>query len=271
MKSTIRVLMLGDVVGNIGRAMFAKHIALIKNKLSIDCVIVNGENSHHNGRGITSRIVGFFKNHGADVITSGNHIWDQYEIYEYLHTHQDLLRPGNFSAACPGSGYTLVDKADCKIGVINLQGRVFMKEHTQCPFATADKILLELQEKTNIIVVDFHAEATAEKIALAYHLSGRVSAVVGTHTHVPTSDERILPSGTAFVTDLGMAGSLNSMIGMTYESVMPHFLTQMPSRFTVDTQPPAVMSGVWIDIDTITGKALNIQRVHYVDNDIIVE
>lgn len=269
MKKTIRVLLLGDVVGNIGRSMFKKHVHTIKSEHGIDFVIVNGENSNNNGRGITSRIVNFFRKNGADVITSGNHIWDQYEIQEYLHSHQDLLRPANFPAACPGSGVTLVDCGGIMVGVINVQGRVFMREHTDCPFRSVDKILADISCKTNIILVDFHAEATAEKLAMAFYLEGRVSAVVGTHTHIPTSDQRILPGGTAYVTDLGMAGSFNSMIGMTKESVLPNFLMQMPSRFIVDTKPPVVMSGVWIEIDTQTGKALAIERVNILDHELI--
>jgi len=271
MKKTVRVLLLGDVVGNTGRCMFQKHIKKVKEEHSIDFVIVNGENSNNNGRGITSRIVNFFKHNGADVITSGNHIWNQYEIQEYLQTHSDLLRPANFPAACPGSGYTLVDCHGVLIAVINVQGRVFMREHTDDPFKSVDKILEEIQSQTNIILIDFHAEATAEKLAMAYYVEGRVSAIVGTHTHVPTADQRILPGGTAYVTDLGMAGSLNSMIGMTRESVMPNFTTQMPSRFVVDTKSPVIMSGVWVEIDTETGKALTIERVSVLDEMLIVK
>jgi len=270
MKKTIRVLFLGDVVGNIGRSMFKKHIKTLKAEHIIDFVVVNGENSMNNGRGITSRIVEFFKHNGADVITSGNHIWDQYEIQEYLKTHADLLRPANFPAACPGSGVTVVDCGEIAIGVINVQGRVFMKENTDCPFRTVDTILADLASKTNIILIDFHAEATAEKLALAFHVDGRVSALVGTHTHIQTADERILPNGTAYITDLGMSGSLNSMIGMTKESVMPTFLLQMPSRFIVDTKPPVVMSGVFVEINTETGKAIDIQRIRVIDQELSI-
>lgn len=270
MKKTVRVLLLGDVVGSTGRTMFKKHIESVKAEHNIDFVIVNGENSNNNGRGITSRIVSFFKKNGADVITSGNHIWDQYEIQEYLQSHKDLLRPANFPAACPGSGFTVVECGDVKIGVINVQGRVFMREHTDCPFKTVDIILDQILSKTNIILIDFHAEATAEKLAMAFHVQGRVSAVVGTHTHIPTSDERILPGGTAYVTDLGMAGSFNSMIGMTKESVLPNFLMQMPSRFIVDDKPPVVMSGVCVEIDTETGKACAIQRICVMDNELML-
>ncbi len=240
-------------------------IKTIKEQHNIDFVIVNGENSCNNGRGITPRIVNFFKEHGADVITSGNHIWDQYEIQAYLQSHTDLLRPANFPAACPGSGVTIVNCDGVMIAVINVQGRVFMREHTDDPFKSVDSILTYVKSKTNVVLIDFHAEATAEKLAMAFHVDGRVSAIVGTHTHIQTADERILPGGTAYVTDLGMAGSLNSMIGMTKESVMPTFLKQMPSRFVVDTKPPVVMSGVWVEIDVQTGKAIQIERLRIID------
>jgi len=271
MKKTVRVLLLGDVVGKTGRCMFKKHVQSVKEQHDIDFVIVNGENSCNNGRGINSRIVNFFKEHGADVITSGNHIWGQYEIKSYLETHDDLLRPANFPAACPGSGVTVIDCNGIKIAVINVQGRVFMRENTDDPFKSVDAILEDLKSKTNIILIDFHAEATAEKLAMAFYVEGRVSAIVGTHTHISTSDERVLPGGTAYVTDLGMAGSLNSMIGMTQESVMPTFLTQMPSRFIVDTKPPVVMSGVWVEIDIETGKAISIERVRVIDEELVVD
>ena len=155
MKKTVRVLLLGDVVGKTGRCMFRKHIQSVKEQHEIDFVIVNGENSCNNGRGISSRIVNFFKEHGADVITSGNHIWGQYEIQSYLETHTDLLRPANFPAACPGSGVTVVDCNGIMIGVINVQGRVFMRENTDDPFKSVDSILEDLTSKTNIILIDF--------------------------------------------------------------------------------------------------------------------
>ena len=268
MKQTVRVLLLGDVVGNIGRMMFQKHITQLKSQHAIDMVIVNGENSNNDGRGITSRIVHFFKHNGADVITTGNHVYNQKEIYECLRERTDILRPANFSSQCPGKGHTIVTIAGVSIAVINIQGRIFMREHVDCPFATLDSLLTYIKTKTSIILVDVHAEATAEKLAIAYHLQGRVSAVVGTHTHVPTADERILPGGTAYVTDLGMAGSLNSMIGMTKESVMPTFLTQMPSKFHVDGRPPIVMTGVIVEIDTNSGKALSIERIKIIDEDL---
>lgn len=271
MKKTIRVLIIGDVVGNTGQTMFQKHIGQLQEKHSIDFTIVNGENSNSNGRGITSRIVKFFKHNGVDVVTSGNHIWNQNEIRTYLQDHTDLLRPANFPSVCPGVGVTVADCAGIPVGVINVQGRVFMREQLDCPFKTVDSILKYLQDKTKIIIVDFHAEATAEKMGMGLYLDGRVSLVVGTHTHTQTADQRVLPKGTAFITDLGMVGSLNSMIGMKPESVLPTFLTQMPSRFAVDTRPPVVMSGIWADIDVATGKAVSIHPVRVIDEILSLE
>lgn len=267
--STIRVLLIGDVVGAAGRAMFQKHIPHIKKEHKIDAVIVNGENSSQ-GRGITSRIVKFFRHCGADVVTSGNHIWHNREIYGYLPSHEDLLRPANFPSGVPGVGVTTFMCNNKTIAVINLQGRVFMKDLIDCPFRTAESILTYLRHKTNIVFVDFHTETTSEKMAMGHLLAGKVSGVVGTHTHVQTADERILPGGTAFVSDLGMAGSLNGMLGMKKEAIVEQFLKQMPTRFVVDNQPPFVLSGVWIEVDTETGKALAIERVRIVDTELHV-
>lgn len=268
MKSTVRVLLLGDIVGIPGRFMLQKHLRKLQEEYNIDATIVNGENSNNNGRGITSRIVEFFLHNGVDVVTSGNHIWDQSEIYEYMKTNHQVLRPINFPAECPGVGVTTINCNGALIAIVNVQGRVFMKEHVDCPFKAMDTVLAYLKHKTNIVIVDFHAEATAEKVCFGYYLDQRVSCVVGTHTHIPTADERILPGGTAYVTDLGMAGALNSSIGMEKEAVIKKFKTQMPVKFIVDTQPPFVMTGVWVEIDKETGKAVQIQRVKVIDEEL---
>ncbi|MFC1842958.1 TIGR00282 family metallophosphoesterase [Candidatus Dependentiae bacterium] len=265
--SHIRVLFLGDIVGVTGRTLFQKHIGRLREELAIDAVIVNGENSSH-GKGITSKIMRFFKHNGVDVVTSGNHIWRQREIYAYLSENNDLLRPANFPSSCPGKGVTVFSCKGCDIGVINLQGRIFMREHVDCPFKTAETLIHYLKSKTNIIFVDFHAEATSEKMGLSYFLDGQISGLVGTHTHVQTADERILPGGMAYITDLGMAGSLNSMIGMKKEPVITHLTTQMPTKFEVETSAPYFMTGAYIDVDPATGKALNIKRVKIVDEEI---
>ncbi len=263
----LRILCIGDVVGVTGRTMFQKHIDRLRNSLDINAVIVNGENSVH-GRGITSRIVHFFKHNNVDVITSGNHIWHRREIYSYLDQNTDLLRPANFPSAAPGVGVTTFTCNNHVIGVINIQGRVFMRDLIDCPFRTVESILTYLKDKTNIIIVDFHAEATSEKIAMGHFLDGQVSGVVGTHTHVQTSDERILPKGTAFITDLGVTGSLNSMLGMKKEPIIEHFLMQMPVKFTVDTSLPVQMNGAWIEVDVETGKATKIERVSLIDHEL---
>lgn len=265
--ATLRVLFLGDVVGSLGRAMFQKHCAQLKQQYSIDAVIVNGENAA-NGRGITPRMVRFLRQHGADVVTSGNHIWAKKEIYGYLAENNDLLRPANFPSSCPGTGQVIINVKGHDVAIVNLQGRVFMREHVDCPFKAADTLLTYLKHKTPIIFVDFHAETSSEKMGIAYYLDGRVSGVVGTHTHIQTADERILPKGTAYITDLGMSGALNSMIGMKKEPIIQMFLTQMPQRFEVDTQGPAILTGVWIEVDTQTGKALKIERIRILDEEI---
>jgi 2',3'-cyclic-nucleotide 2'-phosphodiesterase len=265
--SSIRVLFLGDIVGASGCALFQKHIQHLRQKYSVQAVLVNGENSASDGKGITSKIMHFFKHHHVDVVTSGNHIWQKREIIQYMHDHKDLLRPANFPSGCPGVGVTTFQSGAVTVGVINLQARTFMREFVSCPFRAADSLLTYLAPRTNVILVDFHGEATSEKMGLAYYLDGRISALVGTHTHVLTADERILPGGTAYITDLGMAGALNSMIGMKKEAIIQSLITQMPTRFEVDTEGPMHMSGVCIEIDTQTGKALNIERVYLVDDD----
>lgn len=263
--NTKNILMIGDVVGASGRTIFQRHIEALKKEYEIDFVIVNGENSAH-GQGITPRIVDFFKQHGTDVITSGNHIWHKKEIYSYMAGNHDLLRPANYPSGVPGVGGTVVTKGAVSIGVVNLQGRVFMRENIECPFRTLDTILTYLKDKAKIIIVDFHAEATSEKEALAAYCDGRITALVGTHTHVQTSDERILPHGTAYITDVGMAGALNSLLGMQAEPIIQRFITQMPVKFSVEMTPPYCLGAVVIQADQSTGHAVAIKRVYIVDN-----
>ncbi len=269
--SSIRILLIGDVVGVPGCAMFQKHISHLRDQLAADAVIVNGENSSALGRGITPKIVHFFRHNHANIITSGNHIWANKEIYQYLNDNSDLLRPENFPSSCPGKGVTTFRINNITIGVLNVQGRIFMRELVDCPFKTADSAITFLRSKTSIIIVDFHAETTSEKMAMGYYLDGRVSAVVGTHTHVQTADERVLEGGTAYLTDLGMVGSLNSMIGMKKEPILENFVTQMPQKFVVETKGPFVLSGACVEIDTHTGKAMSIERVRIVDNELSIE
>lgn len=266
--SLLKIVCIGDVVGVLGRVMFQKHISDIITKYGINGVIVNGENSSSQGRGITPRIAEFFRHNGVDVITTGNHIWYKKEIYSFLQQSKELLRPANFPSGAPGIGVTTFTCGNHVVGVINLQGRVFMREQVDDPFRSAESILTYLKSKTSTIIVDFHAETTSEKMAMAHFLDGKVSAVVGTHTHVQTADERILPGGTAFITDLGMVGALNGMLGMKKEGIINNFITQMPSQFVVDSMPPAVLSGLIISIDPQTGSAKQVERLRIVDQEI---
>jgi 2',3'-cyclic-nucleotide 2'-phosphodiesterase len=266
MHDNIRVLMLGDVVGAPGRAIFQKYSAQLREKYKAQALIVNGENSSSDGKGITPRIMRFFKHNGADIVTSGNHIWAKRDIYSYLQEHRDLLRPANFPSTCPGVGVTTFTAGAFTVGVLNIQARTFMREQVACPFRTAESLLTYVKTKTNIILVDFHGEATSEKMALAYYLDSQISALVGTHTHVQTADARILPGGTAYITDLGMAGALNSLIGMKKEPIIHQMLTQMPVKFEVETKPPYVLSGVCIEITPATGKATTIEPIYIVDD-----
>jgi 2',3'-cyclic-nucleotide 2'-phosphodiesterase len=265
----IRVLCIGDVVGVTGRTMLQKHLNRIREQYKIDAVIVNGENCA-DGRGITPRIMESFKHLKIDVVTSGNHIWDKKDIIPYIATSKDLLRPANFPRECPGVGVTTIQVRGHTVGIINVQGRVFMKEHLDCPFKTVESLLAYLKDKTKIIFIDFHTETTAEKAALAHYCDGRISGLVGTHTHVQTADEQILPHGTAFITDLGMVGALNSSLGMKLDTIIQHFITQMPVRFTVETNGPVLLSGVWIEVDTAAGKAVAIERIRVIDSELSI-
>ncbi len=260
MTQVLKVLMLGDVIGKTGRALFARHIQSLKTEYLLDAVIVNGENSGDAGVGITPDIVAAFKKQGADVVTSGNHLWDDKSIIPYLEKNTDLIRPANFPASCPGVGMTFFTCKGFQVGVINLMGRVFMQPTLDCPFIEAERLLKKSAAITPIMLVDFHAEATSEKLGLAYFLEGKVTALVGTHTHTLTNDARILPGGTAYVTDLGMSGSRHSVIGFDAPLFVQGFITAMGVDPRVVTEPPYIMTGVIITIDPLTGKALAIEN-----------
>jgi len=264
----VRVLLLGDIIGAPGKALVQKHIPELKKIYSPQAIIVNGENCAGDGRGITPKAMRFFKHAGVNLVTSGNHIFQKKDIYPYLTEHKDLLRPLNFPSGCPGIGVTTFEVDGVPVGVINVQGRVFMRELVGCPFRAVESVLTYLQHKTKIIIIDMHAEATSEKLGIAFYFDGKVSAVVGTHTHVQTADERILPGGTAYITDLGMSGALNSMIGMKKDAVIRNMLTQMPVKFEVETEGTMIMTGVIIDINSETGKATHIERIKVIDTDL---
>lgn len=259
MNNIINCLFIGDIIGRPGRHAVKEYIKSLVDKYAIDIVIANGENAA-GGFGITPQIVEELLSSNIDVITSGNHIWDKKEIIDYIKDRKWLLRPANYPPNVPGSGSTIFKiKKGYNVGVVNLCGRVFM-DTLDCPFRVGKEIVESIREKTNIIIVDMHAEATSEKTAIAFYLDGRVSAVIGTHTHVQTADERILPNGTAFITDAGMTGSINSVIGIQKDIILQRFLTQMPKKFEVETKD-VELQGVVVSIDSKTGLAKNIERV----------
>ena len=251
----MRVLCIGDIIGKPGRRCVAALVPALRRELALDVVVANGENAAA-GRGLTVATSKDLFAAGIDVLTSGNHIWDQKDIIPLLATDAPILRPANYPDAAPGRGV-------CSFGpltVINLMGRTFMYEIDD-PFRVADRLLADIAPGTAILV-DMHAEATSEKAAIAWYLDGRVSAVVGTHTHVPTADARILPGGTAFVSDLGMCGPRDSIIGVEIEPVIRKFLTGMPARFTVaEKTKTQQFNAVLIEIDDATGHARSIERV----------
>ena len=251
----MRVLMIGDVVGSPGRKAVQQLVPPLRREFNINLVVANGENSA-GGFGVTYDTAQDLLGAGVDVITTGNHVWRKKEIIPYLQEDLPIVRPSNFPPGIPGRGFLTVGR----VMVLNLMGRVFM-EALDCPFREAERVLKESKELgADIILVDFHAEATSEKQALGWYLDGRVSAVVGTHTHVATADARIMPEGTAYVSDLGMVGPVNSVIGTDPNAVLEKFLTQMPQRFTV-AKGPVVFNSVLINIDDDTGRASSIERI----------
>jgi len=255
----MRILFIGDVVGEAGREVIRLKLRDLKTEKKIDAVVANAENAA-GGSGVTPRIAEELQEFGVDVLTSGDHIWKKREIYEFLLRSDRLIRPANYPEGAPGSGSAVLEiKGKGTLGVINLLGRVFM-DAVECPFRQAEKEIEALKKKTNIIIADMHAEATSEKVAMGWFLDGKVSAVVGTHTHIQTADEKILPGGTAYITDCGMTGPYDSVIGRRKEVVIQRFLTQLPNRFEV-ADKDVQMHGVVIDVDEATGKAAAIKRV----------
>jgi len=253
------VALIGDVIGEPGRkALFLSLSSLISSH-NVDFVIANGENSA-GGFGITGKIASKLYSYGVDCITTGNHIWRNREVYKVIQDDNRLLRPANYPKGAPGRGWTVLEKKGNKLGVLNLLGRVYM-EPLESPFKIAQKAIAEIKRETNSIVVDFHGEATSEKVAMGWHLDGKVSAVVGTHTHVQTADERVLPEGTAYITDAGMTGPFDSIIGMRKEIALKKFVTLIPSKFVV-AENDIRLNAVIIEIDPATGKAADIRRIH---------
>jgi len=255
---TLSVLCIGDVFGEPGRRALAHFLPRLRAELEVDLVIANVENAAA-GFGVTPALARGFLDGGVDVMTSGNHIWDRKEILEYIVKENLLLRPANYPAGTPGVGSVVVKAGAHRVGVLNLQGRVFMNP-IDCPFAAADAEVGRLRAETPVIVVDMHGEATSEKQAIGWYLDGRVSAVVGTHSHVQTADERLLPGGTAYVTDLGITGPFDSVIGVDKELAIQRFRTGMPNRFE-PARGRVRVQGALVRIDPDSGRALAIERV----------
>jgi len=255
----IRILFLGDVMGEPGRDAIAALLPGLKEEMAADFVIVNGENSA-GGRGITPKIAIALMRAGATVITTGDHIWDQKDIVPYFAEEPRLLRPVNYPEGVPGQGSIVLETKKGKVGVINVQGRTYMKMLLEDPFRAMDAEVAKLREETPVIFVDMHAETTSEKVAMGWYLDGRVSAIVGTHTHVQTADERVLPEGTAFLCDSGMCGPVDSVIGMEVEAALYRLTTSLPGRHVV-ARGPVKLCGAVVDVDAATGRALRIERV----------
>jgi metallophosphoesterase (TIGR00282 family) len=256
--ASLTVLCVGDVFGEPGRRALAAILPRLRKQHEVDFTIVNIENAAA-GAGVTPAIARDTLDLGVDVMTSGNHIWDKKEIIEYIGKENLLLRPANFPPGTPGVGSIVAKTGPHRVGVLNLMGRVFLPT-IDCPFRTADEEIVRLRREASIVVVDFHCEATSESQAMGWYLDGRVSAVVGTHRHVQTADERVLPKGTAYITDLGMTGPVDSVIGVDRTIALSRFLTQMPHRFE-PAKGPAALHGALIRIDPESGRALSIERI----------
>ncbi|GAA0298240.1 hypothetical protein GGQ92_000276 [Gracilibacillus halotolerans] len=255
----MRILFIGDVVGSPGRDMVQYYLPKLKQKYNPAITIINGENAAA-GKGITEKIYKNLLEWGAQAITMGNHTWDKREIFSFIDDAKYMVRPGNLPPETPGNDIVYIKSNQQEIAVINLLGRTFMQP-VDDPFRIADELIAQAKKRTNLIFLDFHAEATSEKQALGWYLDGKVSVVVGTHTHVQTADERILPKGTAYITDSGMTGPYDGILGMEREAVLKKFMTGLPVRFEVPKEGRNQLSGVLFDVNPETGKAIKITRI----------
>ena len=261
--NNIKLLFLGDIIGKPGRRVVKEYLS--QHASGVDLIVANVENAAH-GFGVSESNLQELTEAGVKVFTGGNHTFDRKEIFEFIETTPNLLRPANYPDGTPGKGSCIFKLSDgVEVGVINLIGRVFM-EPLGSPFLVADRLIEEMSARTKIILVDFHAEATAEKVAMGWHLDGRVSAMVGTHTHVQTADERVLPKGTGYLTDSGCCGPRNGVIGMDQAAVFRRMINQLPARFEV-AEGQAQLCGVIFTIDVNTGHSLNVERVRYIENE----
>jgi len=256
----VKLLFIGDIIGKPGREALSRELHRLIDRHMVDLVIANGENAA-GGFGLTAETAQELFKCGVQVLTSGNHIWDKKESLEYIKREERIVRPANYPEGTPGRGATLVrTPGGVKVGILNLEGRVFMN-NLECPFRSADREIAKLKEETPIIFVDFHAEATSEKVSLGWYLDGRVSAVIGTHTHVQTADERILTAGTAYLTDAGMTGAFDSVIGVRKEDAIEKFITQRPAKFEVAKKDIRI-NAVVIEVDEKSGLSLSIERIN---------
>lgn len=258
-RGVIRLLFLGDIVGEPGRRAVIEHVPAFRKQRGVDFVVVNGENAA-GGRGITPKIGISLLRAGVSVITSGDHIWDQPEVVDFIENEPRLLRPLNYPGGSPGQGSVVIPTDKGEIGVMNVMGRAFVQPTLDNPFNVIDAEVDRLRERTKVLFVDIHAETTSEKIAMGRMLDGRVSAVVGTHTHVQTADEQIFPGGTAFLCDAGMCGPVVSVLGRSIDPVVRRFRTSLPCRFPV-AKGPVSLCGALVDIDADSGRALAIERI----------
>jgi metallophosphoesterase (TIGR00282 family) len=256
----MNILVIGDIVGAPGRRAVLEHLPVLRAQHRLDLVIANVENIA-DGAGVTPESAEALLAAGVDLLTSGNHIWDKSEAFDYIARQPRLLRPHNYPEGTPGRGWTVVEAANgCRVGVLNLLGNVYMHPHLDCPFRCADRVLGAKPSDLHVVLVDFHAEATSEKTALGWYLDGRVSAIVGTHTHIPTADERVLPRGTAYITDIGMCGCYDSVIGMDIQKSLRRFVHKLPARFDV-AEGPGTLCAVLLDVDETSGRCRSIERL----------
>jgi len=255
----LQVLFLGDIVGRPGRRAVKEILPQLKDKYQPDLIIANGENAA-GGRGITREIAEELYEAGIDILTMGNHVWDRKEVFSFIDEDQRIIRPANYPPDSPGRGYVVVPiNENLKVGVINISGRVFLPP-LDCPFRTIDQILSVVKRETPVVIIDFHAEATSEKVAFGWYLDGRVTAVIGTHTHIQTADERVLPNGTAYITDVGMTGPRDSVLGVKLECVLEKFLTLRPVKFEV-ASGPIQLNAVFLKVNPEMGTTRAIERI----------
>jgi metallophosphoesterase (TIGR00282 family) len=255
----INILFFGDIVGETGRNIIKDQIGTLKEKYCPDLVIANGENASA-GFGITKNTYDELIDMGIDVITSGNHIWDKKDTEKEIENCPKLIRPYNFPLEQPGKGFLIINAKGVKIGILNLSGRVFMGTTIDCPFKKFDKFMQD--ENTELVIVDFHGEATSEKLAFGFYSDGRATAVLGTHTHVQTNDDRLMPEGTFYITDVGMSGSLDSVIGVEKDPIMRRFITGLPAKYEVEKKGRGVLSAVFLQIDVEKKKVIHYNKIY---------